>query len=180
MPNIVNQFLLKQLEKDFEGMGSCIVLNFDKLTVELTNEIRTELRDAGVDYRVVKNRLAVRAFDKMGLNLTEAFQGKCGVVLADEESAISAAKLVREFSLKARKALSIRTPPLVVTGGVIEGEAITGPAAATIADMPDKDTVRGMMAAAVSGPARGIAGCLAGLPGGLARVLQAKIDKAEG
>ena len=93
MPNIVNTFLLAQLEEDLKNMGSCIVLKFDRLTVELTNEIRNELRDAGVEYRVVKNRLAIRAFDKLGLNLSEAFEGKCGVVMAEEEKAISAAKI---------------------------------------------------------------------------------------
>ena len=180
MPNIVNEYLLNQLEADFKKMGSCIVLNFDKLTVDLVNQIRNEFREAGIEYRVVKNRLALKAFDRLGLNLSEAFGGKCGVVMAEEEGAISAAKLVREFSLKARKALALRKPPLVVTGGVIEGEAITGPAAETIADMPDKNTVRGMLAAAVAGPARGLACCVQGVPGGLARALKARTEKEDG
>ena len=179
MPNIVNQFLMTQLEEDFKNMGSCIVINFDQLTVELTNEIRTELRQSGVEYRVVKNRLAIKAFDKMGLNLSEAFRGKCGVVMAEEEGAISAAKLVEEFATKARKQLQVKTSPMLVTGGVIEGEAITGDAAKNIAGMPDKNTVRSMLLSAISGPARGLAACMNGLPGGLARVIQAKIDKGE-
>jgi large subunit ribosomal protein L10 len=180
MPNIVNKFLLNELEADFKSMGSCVVLNFDKLTVELTNEIRTELREAGVEYRVVKNRLAVKAFASIGLDLSEAFSGKCGVITAEEEGAISAAKLVREFATKARRTLQTKKPPLIVTGGVIEGEAITGTAAANIADMPDKNTVRAMLASAIQGPSRGLAMCLDGLPASLARVLQAKIDKGAG
>lgn len=180
MPNIVNEYLLAQLEADFKSMGSCVVLNFDKLTVELTNEIRTELRNAGVDYRVVKNRLAVKAFDRLGLNLSDAFRGKCGVIMAEEEGAISAAKMVRDFAVKARKALKIKIPPLVVTGGVIEGEAITGDAAANIADMPDKNTVRSMLLCAIQGPSRGIAACLNEMPTSLTRALQARVDQGEG
>ena len=177
MPNIVNEFLLNELEEDFKSMGSCIVVNFDKLTVQLTNEMRNELRDSGVRYRVVKNRLAIRAFNDMGLNMSEALRGKCGLVFADEEGAISAAKLVGEFATKARRAMQTKVPPLIVTGGVIEGAAITGPAAKLIADMPDKNTVRAMLLSAIQGPSRGLAACLNGLPGGLARVVQAKIDK---
>jgi ribosomal protein L10 len=179
MPNIVNQILIAELEKDLKAMGSCIVLNFDKLTVELTEDFRNQMRAAGVQYKVVKNRLAIKAFANMGLDLSAAFSGKCGVVTADEEKAISAAKIVQEFALKARRALQIKTPPLWVTGGVIEGEAITGSAAANIADMPDKNTVRSMLLSAIQGPARGLAGCIQGLPAGLARVMQARIDKLE-
>ncbi len=171
MPNLVNKFLLGEFEKEFNGMGSCIVLNFDKITVQQINDIRNQFRDAGVQYLVVKNRLALKAFDSMGLDLSAAFKGKCGVVIAEEEKAISAAKIVRDFTKKSKK------KPILVTGGVIEGEAITGPAAAAIADMPDKQTVRGMLASVVAGPARSVAGCVQGVAGGLARVLQARIDK---
>ncbi|MHC4898133.1 MAG: hypothetical protein ACYTGW_13605, partial [Planctomycetota bacterium] len=58
---------------------------------------------------------------------------------------------------------------------------IIGDAAKKIADMPDKQTVRGQCASALSGLARGIVVCLSGAgPAGLARVLQAKIDKEGG
>ena len=174
MPNVVNEFLLEDLQQDFQKMGSCLVLSFDKLTVERANEIRNKFREAGVTYKVVKNRLAIKALDKMGIDMREAFRGKCGIVLAEEEGAISAAKIVRDYTKKDRK-----RAPLKVVGGVIEGEPIVGDQAKNIADMPDKDTVRAQLAGVISGPARGLAACLAGLPGGLARVLQAKIDKGE-
>lgn len=177
MPNIVNEILMKELQEDLSDMGSCLVLNFDQLTVALTEDLRNQLREQNVSYKVVKNRLAVKAFAEKGLDLQEAFAGKCGVVVADEEGAIAVAKLVGDFGKKAKKTLQTKGTPLVVTGGVIDGNAITGDAAARIADMPDKNTVRSMILSAIQGPARGLAGCLQGLPGGLARVIQARIDK---
>jgi len=177
MPNVVNNILMSELEQDLDSMGSCIVLSFDQLTVALTQDIRNQLREAGVKYTVVKNRLAVRAFAARGLEMSEAFSGKCGLVIAEEEKAISAAKLVQEFGQKARKQLKIKQPPLFVTGGVIEGEAITGEAATRIHDMPDKNTVRSMMLSAIQGPSRGLAACIQGTSSGLARVLQAHSEK---
>ena len=179
MPNIVNKILVAQLEEDLKNMGSCIVLNFDRLTVELTNDIRNRFREAGVDYRVVKNRLALRAFASVGLDMSEALSGKCGLVLAKEEHAISAAKIVREFAQQARRALRIKKPPLEVIGGVIEGEAITLPAAANIADMPDKDTARSQILCAISGPARGLAVAIQGVAGGLTRALNAHTEQGD-
>lgn len=173
MPNLVNKIMLEELKSDFDGMGSCVVLSFDQLDVAQDQEIRTKLRESGLRYRVIKNRLAIKAFAEKDLDMREAFAGKCGVIVAPEEKAIGAAKLVQETLARRRPA------PLVVTGGVIEGQVIVGPAAATIADMPDRQTVRGMLCGAVAGPARGLAMAVSGVAAGLTRAIQARVDKAE-
>ena len=46
--------------------------------------------------------------------------------------------------------------------------------------MPDLPQLKAMMAAALISPARGIAGSLQGVYGGLARVIQARVDQAGG
>ena len=115
MPNLVNKILLDDLKTKFTEMGSCLVVSFDTLTVAQANDIRNQFRGAGFRYLVVKNRLACQALSAMGFEMREAFEGKCGVAFAEEEGAISAAKLVREFNRPFRK-----SPPLRVTGAVIE------------------------------------------------------------
>ena len=173
MPSLVNELLHSELERDFEAAGSCLVISFDKHTVEEDSALRSKLREEGLHVKVVKNRLAARVAKKVAdADLSEALVGKCAVVFAPEERAITAAKIVRE-AMKPKK----KEPTIVVTGGLIEGAAITGAAAARIADMPDRDTVRGMLAGVLVGPARGLAVALNGVGGGLARCLQAKIDK---
>ena len=132
MANLVNKIMLEGLEAEFRDMGSCVVVSFDKLDVARDEAVRTKLREAGLHLRVVKNRLAVRAFRSMDLEMGEAFTGKCAVVVAPEEQAIAAARLLRDT-------LGPRKPqPLVVTGAVIEGQVIVGPAARGVADMPDR------------------------------------------
>src|SRR5690606_29153627 len=134
--------------RDFASMGSCLVLSFDKLTVADATALRNRFRENGLRYRAGKNRLALKAFRALNLDLPAAFQGKCGVVIAEREQAIGAAKLVREAMKK------VKEPPVVVVGGVIEGEAITGATASAIADFPDRQTVRTQIVRAISGPAR--------------------------
>ena len=176
MPNIVNDILFAELERDFKEAGSCLVLEVDKLTVQQDGDLRNKLREAGVSYRVVKNRLAMQAAKQvLNVDLTSTLKGKCGVVFAPEEGAISAAKLVREAMKPLKKNATVR-----VIGGIIEGEAIVGDAAATIADMPDRDTVRAQLAMAIAGPARALATVVQGLNSGLARCVQAKLDKEQG
>lgn len=173
MPNLVNELLLDELKRDFASMGSCLLVAFDKLTVADADDLRSQFRDAGMKMRVVKNRLALRVFEDIGLDVRAGFAGKTGIVMAPEERAIAAAKIVREVIKKKKK-----DAPLTITGAVIEGRAYVGPVAETIADMPDKDTVRGMLAGAISGVARGLAMCIQSAgPAGLARVIQARCDK---
>lgn len=174
MPSIVNEILFHELKKDFEEAGSCLVVSFNALTVAQDEELRGKFRDAGVTYKVVKNRLVQKVLSTMELDLSGSFTGKCAVVFAPEEKAIGAAKVVQDWSKKMKPA------PVTITGGIIEGTAIGVADAGAIADMPDRNTVNAQLASAIIGPARAMAGALNALGGGLARCLQAKIDKGEG
>ena len=174
MPNLVNEILLADLERDFQKMGSCLVVSFDKLQPQQDLEIRGKLRASGVRYRVVRNRLARRAFAALDLDMKTALTGKCGVAIADKEGAIAAAKTLRDYIKKQKQS------PIQIVGGVVEGSAFVGAAAAGIADLPDRHTVNTMIASAVSGPARSLASILNAVAGGLARCIQARVDKAGG
>ncbi len=172
MPNIVVRHAFAEYGKDIEGMGSCVVLTFDKLTVAQVSQLRNQFREEGISMRVVRNRIAKKALKEAGYEV-EDIRGKCGIAFAPEEKAITAAKLVRDFA-KANKSATLE-----VLGGIVEGEVIPTTAAATIADMPDKDTVRAQIAIAISAPARGLAMVLSGVQSGLARCLDQHADGAE-
>lgn len=171
MPNLVNQILLGELEREFKTMGSCLVVSFEKLQPAQDIAIRGKLREAGVRYRVVRNRLASKAFASLKLNLDSALVGRCAIAIADKEGAITAAKALREYIKKTKDA------PIAIVGGVVEGTAYLGAAAQGIADLPDRASVQTMIAQAVSGPARSMASLLNAVAGGLARCIQARVDK---
>jgi large subunit ribosomal protein L10 len=174
MPNLVNEILLADLQREFESMGSCVVVEFGKLQPKQDIEIRDKLRSAGVRYRVVRSRLARRAFAGMNLNLDEALTGRCGIAIAEKEGAIAAAKILREWIKKTKDA------PLTIKGGVVEGSAYAGAAADAIADLPDRNTVNTQIVTAISGPARSLAILVSAVAGGLARCIQARVDKGGG
>ena len=171
MPSVVNQILLSELETAFQNMGSCVVLDVGPVQPSQDIELRAKLRDAGVHYRVVRSRLATKAFAKMGLDMSEAMKGRTGIAVAEKEGAIAAAKVLRDW-IKADKAC-----PIAIKGGIVEGEAYVGDRAAELAELPDRDTINTKIVSAISGPARSMAGVLNAVGGGLARCIQAKIDK---
>jgi len=170
MPNLVNETLLADLQREFQSMGSCVVVEFGKLLPKHDLEIRGKLRAAGIRYRVVRSRLARRAFDGLKLDLGKALTGRCGIAIAPKEGAIQAAKILREWIKKTKDA------PLVIRGGVVEGSAYSGASADSIADLPDRNTVNTMIVSALSGPARSLASLVSAVAGGMARCIQAKVD----
>ncbi len=174
MPNLVGELTIRELDGQIEGMGSCVVLNFDKLTVEQASLLRRRFREESIAFKVVKNRLAMHALKERGFELGERIRGKCGVAFAPEEKAITAAKLIRDFQRENREI------KISVLAGVVEGEVIEGDGAKIIADMPDKDTVRAQIAMAISGPARQLVQVLSALPTGLARCLEQRGSEGDG
>lgn len=172
MPNLVNRLTVEEFSREVRHMGSCLIVSFDRMTVAQAAELRHRFRQENVRLRVVKNRLASLALGNGGVQVPR-LMGKCGVVFAQEEKAITAAKLVRKFATENRD-MSIE-----VLAGVLEGEVITGEEARRIADMPDKDTVRSQLASAIIGPARCLASVIGALPRGLARCLQERVEAEE-
>ena len=85
----------------------------------------------------------------------------------------TAAKVLRDW-IKADKAC-----PIAIKGGIVEGEAYVGDRAAELAELPDRDTINTKIVSAISGPARSMASVLNAVAGGMARCIQAKIDKGE-
>lgn len=176
MANVINEYLVSELQGEIKKAGSCLLVSFQKMSVAQAEDIRREFRKAGLKYRVVKNRLANVAFAAQKLDLGKNLKGKCGVVFAPEERAIEAAKLVRDHYKK----LKVKEPPLAVIGAVIEGDVIGKARSVSIADMPDRKTVQGQLASVLAAPMRSLAVALNGLAGGVSRCVQAHVDAQSG
>lgn len=173
MPNIVNKSLLSDLEETFREMGSCVVVEHGAVDPKQDIEIRTQLREAGVRYRLVRTRLARRALANVSPDLGDSLQGRCAFAIAEEEGAIKAAKILKDWIKKTKK------PPIAIRGGVVEGTVYAGADAGLIAELPDRETVNTQIVTAISGPARSLASVVSAVAGGLARCIQAKVDKGE-
>jgi len=171
MPNLVNESILSDLQRQFQAMGSCVVIEHGSVKPQQDIEIRKALRQAGVTYRLVRTRLAKKALESMKLDLGPAMAGRCAFAIAEKEGAIKAAKILREWIQKTKDA------PIAIRGGVVEGTPYSGPMADAIADLPDRNTVNTQIVSAISGPARSIASILNAVAGGLARCIQARVDK---
>jgi large subunit ribosomal protein L10 len=108
---------VKDLGERFEGSTAVLVSEYRGMTVHELKELRTNLRDAGADYKVYKNTLATIAAKKAGLDeLIPHLNGPTAFTFATGDPVL-AAKRLTEFAKK--------VPTLVLKGGVLDKKVLS-------------------------------------------------------
>lgn len=105
--------VVNELSESFGAGDSYYLIDFINMPVSLATQFRRQLRANAYSFRVVKNRLALKALkDDVPQDLMASFQGPTGVAFAKKDP-VGLARLIREFS--------IQNKVLTVKGGMIEG-----------------------------------------------------------
>jgi ribosomal protein L10 len=126
------------------------------------SELRRQLREASLEYRVVKNTLARRASDGTSAEIAkETFEGPVGIAIGYDEP-VSLAKKVLAFAKSNEK--------LNVKGGIIEGKMCKTADINTISKLPSRETLLSMFIGTMQSPLSMLA---AGMNATLARFVYA-------
>lgn len=161
-----------QLVKALSGTEGGVFVNIAPLSVEQNSKLRNHLHSkvGGAKLRVLQNRTARVALKQAGFpdKISTILKGPTALVYGGEGTN-SIAKSLTDY-VRIEKTM-------VLKGAVAEGEFFDAKGVAALARMPDKKTLRAMLAAGILGSARGLATAVAAPGAGLARVLQARIDK---
>jgi large subunit ribosomal protein L10 len=178
MAKALKQMMVREYEEALEGLDSVLIVDPGNMTVETVQAFRRDLREkaGGARARLVHNRTLRQALQKQLFRdhpavLARVLKGPSAIVYGGD-GAIPSAKVVREWR---RKQKDLRLKAAVADGEVLPDEDLE-----RLADLPALPQLRAMLLSTVLGPARGIAGSLQAVYGGLARALKARIDKQDG
>jgi large subunit ribosomal protein L10 len=139
------------------------------LDVATVTELRRKCREAKVEYRVVKNTLAIRAAKGTAVEkLAGKFKGTTAIVMSYADVVIPA-KILAEFA-KNREDFAIRT-------AVVEGQVFDAAGIAALAKMPGLNELRSSIVGMLGQPAAKLARVLATPGQQLARVLKARQEQ---
>jgi len=129
--------------------NSIVVVDYLGLSVAQVTELRKQLREAGVEFKVIKNTIMRRALDTLELNYhEEVFQGPTAVAFGMED-AVAPAKILSDFA-KTADALELK-------GGVIEGKVLSKDEIKKIAQLPNREGLLSMLLSVLQAPVRNVA-----------------------
>jgi large subunit ribosomal protein L10 len=161
------QVQIDALHEKFARATAILAFDYRGLTVEESNQLRAQLRQAGAssyEYRVVKNTLVKRAVEgTASVPLAKYCVGPTAVGIAYEEPAALARVLI-EYAKKNEK-MSLR-------GGVFDGSALDVKGIEALSKLPSKQELRGMLAGTLQAPLRNLAGTMYALLGHLRNALE--------
>src|SRR5262245_23511434 len=120
--------LVTELRDKVKGASALYYTDFTGLNVKQMTDLRRRLRKAGVEYVVIKNSLAQRAVQEVGLPVAK-LRGPTGVVIGKDP--VAAAKVLSDFAKEFEQKPSIK-------GGVLEGNVIDVAQVKKLATLPTK------------------------------------------
>ena len=143
--------------------NSVVVVANGGLTVAEMEGLRADLREAGANIKIVKNRLAKIAISgKPSEKLTELFQGPTAIAFSEDP--VAAAKAVKKFS-KANDKLKI-------LGGSMGEEILDEKAVDVLASMPSREELLASIVLTITSPASNIAGAIGAPASNIAGILE--------
>ena len=152
------------LKHVFEESQLVVVTHYSGLTVTQMTELRGQMREAGANFKVTKNRLTRLALEGTNFqDLSDMFTGPTAIAYSIDP--VAAAKVAINFAKDHEK--------LVVLGGAYNGQLLDVAGVSTLAKLPSLDELRGKLVGMLNTPATRIAGVLQAPAGQVARVIGA-------
>jgi large subunit ribosomal protein L10 len=165
--------IVDSLQETFSKCNIGIMTDYRGMTTAEVNTVRRKLREAKVEYKVVKNTLALIAARNAGLEHTgDSFKGPMAVAFGYGEIQ-DAAKVLTEYIRGSKSNLKIQ-------GGFLTDRVLTNKEIETLAKLPSKTVLISQVMAGIQSPISGLVNVLAAPIRGMMGVLQARIIQMEG
>lgn len=159
------------IKEKLEQSQSVVIVDYRGLTVEEDTELRKQLRQAGVEYKVLKNTLVARAANELGIEGLDPFLNGPTAVAFGISDPVAPAKVITEYINKTKK--------MSVKCGILDGKAIDVARVQALADLPSKEVLLAKMLGSMQAPISGLVTVLGGTVRSLLYAIKAVIEQKE-
>ncbi len=141
---------VEELAAKIKSSVAGVVVDYKGISVADDTKLRRELREAGVEYAVVKNTMLRFAISDLGYTEMEsALEGSTAIAISNEDP-IAAAKVLGKFAEASKGKFSIKA-------GYMEGKAMSSDEVMALSKLPGKQELLSMLCSALQGNIRGLA-----------------------
>lgn len=152
------QQIVKELSEAIQGSVAGVIVDYKGITVADDTVLRKELREAGVDYRVIKNTLLGRAIEGTELEgIKSVLEGTTAIAISKEDH-VAAARILNKFA-ESHENFNIKA-------GYLDGKEIDIETIQSLAKLPSREVLLATVVGAFQAPIAAFA-----------RAVQAIVDK---
>jgi large subunit ribosomal protein L10 len=141
--------VVNEIAEKLQNAKSTIIADYRGLTVAEVTELRKNLRDAGIEFKVLKNTMTRRAADQVNLSDVNEYLTGPNAIAFSYDDVVAPAKILNDFA-KTHKALELK-------GGIIEGRVISTSEVQALAELPSREGLLSMLANVLQAPIRNLA-----------------------
>ncbi len=136
---------ISEMETQFQNNKAILVTHYQGLTMSQLDDLRAQMREHGIKFKITKNRITKLALEKTKCkDLSNLFEGATAVAFSDD--AIMSARILSKFA-KTNENLKL-------LGGIMDNEVLDQEGVQNVANLPTLDEARtnivGILAASAS------------------------------
>lgn len=136
--------IVQEISDSINGAQSVVIVDYRGLTVAEDTQLRKQLREAGVTYKVYKNTYMNFAFKGTEFeSLSEVLEGPNAVAISATD-ATAPARIIAEFAKKA--------PKLEIKAGVVEGNFYDAEGMKAISAIPSREVLLSKLLGSMQSP----------------------------
>ncbi len=146
---------VQELKEKLEKSRVLILTNYRGLKVDEINELRNQLQEQGIEYKVVKNTLTRIATTEAGKDeLNSYLEGPVAIAFSEDDPVVPS-KVLTNYAKKNNN--------LEIKGGMLAGNIIDVAKIKDIAELPPRDVLLGKVVGGMQAPVYGMAYAMQGL-----------------
>ncbi|MBQ7586912.1 MAG: 50S ribosomal protein L10 [Lachnospiraceae bacterium] len=136
--------IVEEIAGNVKDAQSVVLVDYRGLTVEQDTQLRKQLREAGITYKVYKNTMMNFAFKGTDLeSLAPLLEGPSAIAVSKED-ATAPARVLAKFAKTA--------PALELKGGIVEGVFYDAAGMADIAKIPSREELLSKLLGSIQSP----------------------------
>lgn len=145
----LKQPIVAAIAEDIKDAQSIVLVDYRGLTVAQDTELRKQLREAGVIYKVCKNTMMKRAFEGTEFaGLDEFLEGPSAIAISKDD-ATAPARIICNFAKEAEK--------LELKAGVVEGTVYDVAGLTELAKIPSREELLSRLLGSMQSPITNLA-----------------------
>jgi large subunit ribosomal protein L10 len=165
------QQIAQDLHERFAKSVIIVLTDYKGLDVAAMNALRRKLREANIEYQVVKNTLLARASEDTGVAaIKDHFKGPSAIALSYDDP-VAPAKVLTQFAKENDK--------LEIKVGVLDGKVLDVQAIKALATLPSREVLLAQFLSALNAVPTSFVRAIAEIPRSLVNVLTAIKDQKE-